>query len=43
MHNRVRRRTITRDPGKLIYKASSPLAIINGFIGAIKGEDLVIK
>jgi len=43
IHNRVRRRTITRDPGKPIYKASSPVAIINGFIGAIKGEDLVIN
>ena len=37
-HKRVRRRTVTRDPGKPIYKASSPVAIINGFIGAIYGK-----
>ena len=37
-HNRIHRRVITRSPGKPIYKASSPLAIINGFIGAIEGK-----
>ena len=37
-HNRVHRRVITRDPGRPIYKASSRLALITGFIGAISGE-----
>ena len=41
IHNRVHRRVVTRDPGKPIHQASSPVAIINGFIGAIKGADLV--
>lgn len=36
-HNRVHRLIITRDPGKPIYKASSPVALITGLIGAIKG------
>jgi len=43
IHNRVRRRTITRDPGKPIYKASSPVTIINGFIGAIKGHESLLN
>ena len=42
-HNRVHRRIITRDPGKPIYKASSPVALITGLLGAIKGENLVIN
>ena len=37
-HNRVHRRVITKDAGKPIYKASSPVAIISGFIGAIYGK-----
>lgn len=37
-HNRVHRRVITKDAGTPIYKASSPVAIINGFIGAIYGK-----
>ncbi len=37
-HNRVHRRVITRDPGRPIYKASSRLALLTGFIGAISGE-----
>ncbi len=37
VHNRVHRRIITRDPGKPIYEASSPVAVIKGFIGAISG------
>ena len=41
VHNRVHRLIITRDPGKPIYKASSPVALINGLIGAIKGENLI--
>ncbi len=43
IHNRVHRRVITRDPGKPIYQASSLVAIISGFIGAIKGEDLIMS
>ncbi|KAL8993846.1 MAG: hypothetical protein Q9169_006043 [Polycauliona sp. 2 TL-2023] len=37
--NRVHRLIITRDPGKPIYKASSPVALITGLIGAIKGHE----
>ena len=37
-HNRIHRRVITKDAGKPIYKASSPLAIVNGFVGAIYGK-----
>ena len=40
IHNRVHRRVITRDFGKPIYEASSPVILITGFIGAIKGEDI---
>ncbi len=43
IHNRVHRRVITRDFGKPIYEASSLVAIINGFIGIIKGEDLIMN
>ncbi len=42
-HNRVHRRVITRDPGKPIYKASSPVALIHGFIGAIHGKCIGIS
>ena len=42
-HNRVHRRVITKDAGKPIYKASSPVAIINGFIGAICGKCVSIS
>lgn len=37
-HNRIRRRVITRDAGRSIENATSLLAVINGLIGAIKGE-----
>ena len=37
-HNRIRRRVITRDAGRNIQNATSLLAVINGLIGAIKGE-----
>ncbi len=37
-HNRIHRRVITKDTGKPIYKASSLVTIINGFIGAIYGK-----
>ena len=37
-HNRVHRRVITRDPGRPIYEASSRVAVIKGFIGAISGK-----
>ncbi len=43
VHNRVHRLVITRDFGKPIYEASSPVVLITGFIGAIKGEDLVVN
>lgn len=43
IHNRVHRLIITRDPGKPIYNASSPVALINGLIGAIKGEKLIMN
>lgn len=43
VHNRVHRRVITRDPGKPIYNASSPVALITGLIGAIKGENLILN
>ena len=43
IHNRVHRRVITRDCGKTLYEASSSVAIITGLIGAIKGEDLIMK
>ena len=43
IHNRVHRRVVTRDFGKPIYEASSPSALITGLIGAIKGEDLIMK
>ncbi|KAI4225365.1 MAG: hypothetical protein L6R40_008377 [Gallowayella cf. fulva] len=39
IYNRVHRLIITRDPGKPIYKASSPVALINGLIRAIKGHE----
>ena len=38
LDNRVHRRVITQDPGKSLYEASSPRAIINAFLGAIHGE-----
>lgn len=38
VHNRIHRRVITRDAGKTIYKASSLIAVVNGLVGAIKGE-----
>ncbi len=37
-HNRVHRRVITRYPGRPIYEASSRVAVIKGFIGAISGK-----
>ena len=37
-HNRIRRRVITRDVGKNIQEASSPVAILNGLLGAINGR-----
>jgi len=37
-HNRIHRRAINKDAGKPIYKASSPVTVINGFIGAIYGK-----
>ena len=37
-HNRVHRRVITRNPGRPIYEASSRVAVIKGFIGAISGR-----
>lgn len=37
-HNRIHRRVITRDAGRNIQAATSLLAVINGLIGAIKGE-----
>lgn len=37
-HNRIHRRVITRDAGRNIENATSLLAVINGLIGAIKGE-----
>lgn len=43
IHNRVHRLIITRDPGKPIYNASSPVALINGLIGAIKGEKFIMN
>lgn len=43
VHNRVHRLVITRDFGKPIYEASSPVALITGMIGAIKGEDPIIN
>ena len=42
-HNRVHRRVITKDAGKPIYKASSPVAIINGFIRAIHGKSVGVS
>lgn len=42
-HNRVHRLIITRDPGKPIYRASSPMALVTGLIGAIKGEILIVQ
>lgn len=36
-HNRSRRRVITRDAGKTIQIATSLVAVLNGFIGAING------
>ncbi|MCJ1281514.1 hypothetical protein MMC26_000834 [Xylographa opegraphella] len=41
-HKRVHRRVITKDAGKPIYKASSPIAIISGFIGAIYGHKCLL-
>lgn len=42
IHNRVHRRVITRDTGKIIQEASSRIAVLNGLIGAINGEDHVM-
>ncbi|KAL8906150.1 MAG: hypothetical protein Q9207_002183 [Kuettlingeria erythrocarpa] len=39
IYNRVHRLIITRDPGKPMYQASSPVALINGLVGAIKGHE----
>ena len=36
--NRIHRRVVTRSPGTPIDEASSCLAIINGFLGAISGK-----
>ena len=36
-HNRIHRRVVTRDAGKLIESASSLLGLLSGLIGAIKG------
>ncbi|KAK3175351.1 hypothetical protein OEA41_002598 [Lepraria neglecta] len=43
IHNRVHRRVITRDPGKAIEEASSLIAVLNGLIGAIKGQDYTMS
>ncbi|KAK3177887.1 hypothetical protein OEA41_000019 [Lepraria neglecta] len=43
IYNRVHRRVITRDPGKTIEEASSLIAVLNGLIGAIKGQDHTIS
>ncbi len=43
VHNRVDRLIITRDFGKPICEASSPVALITRLIGAIKGEGLIIN
>ncbi|KAL8643441.1 MAG: hypothetical protein Q9210_007661, partial [Variospora velana] len=43
IHNRVHRLIITRDPGKPIWQASSPQALLTGLFGAIKGEDLIMS
>ena len=37
-HNRIHRRVITPSPGKPLNEASSPLSIVNAFIGAISGK-----
>ena len=37
-HNRIHRRIITSSPGKPLNEASSPLSIVNAFIGAISGK-----
>ncbi|MCJ1473154.1 hypothetical protein MMC13_001805 [Lambiella insularis] len=42
IHNRIHRRVITRDTGKIIQEASSRIAILNGLIGAIEGEDHIM-
>ncbi|KAL8897340.1 MAG: hypothetical protein Q9207_007262 [Kuettlingeria erythrocarpa] len=42
-HNRVHRRVVTCDPGRAIYKASSPVAVINGFLGAITGHESLLN
>ncbi|KAL8764940.1 MAG: hypothetical protein Q9209_007804 [Squamulea sp. 1 TL-2023] len=42
-HNRVRRRVVTRDPGRPIYEASSRVAVINGFLGAIFGHESLLN
>ena len=43
IHNRVYQLIITQDPGKLIYNVSSSVTLINGLIGAIRGEKLIIN
>ncbi|KAI9758368.1 MAG: hypothetical protein M1835_000602 [Candelina submexicana] len=43
IHNRVHRRVITCDAGKAIYKASSRVAIMNGFIGAMSGHESLLN
>ncbi|KAI4123443.1 MAG: hypothetical protein LQ341_007200, partial [Variospora aurantia] len=43
IHNRVHRLIITRDPGKPIWQASSPGALLTGLVGAIKGEALIMS
>lgn len=42
-YNRVHRRVITQTPGKPIYKASSRVAMINGFLGALSGKYISIR
>jgi hypothetical protein len=37
IHNRIRRRVITRDAGKTIQEATSLVAVLNGLVGAISG------
>ena len=39
MWNRVHRRVITRDYGKLLYKASSPAALLTALLGCIEGYE----
>ena len=37
-HNRIHRRVVTSSPSKPLNEATSPLAIVNAFVGAISGK-----